>query len=65
MPDYSGGDLLADLLAARGVRHIFSVSGGPLNPLYRGTLRAPVRIVHTRHEAAAAFMADGTARVTR
>ena len=65
MPDYSGGDLLADLLAARGVRHIFSVSGGPLNPLYLGTLRAPVRIVHTRHEAAAAFMADGTARVTR
>ncbi len=65
MPDYSGGDLLADLLAARGVRQIFSVSGGPLNPLYRGTLRAPVRIVHTRHEAAAAFMADGTARVTR
>ena len=65
MPDYSGGDLLADLLASRGVRHIFSVSGGPLNPLYRGTLRAPVRIVHTRHEAAAAFMADGTARVTR
>ena len=65
MPDHSGGDLLADLLAARGVQHIFSVSGGPLNPLYRGTLNAPVRIVHTRHEAAAAFMADGTARVTR
>ena len=65
MPDHSGGDLLADLLVARGVQHIFSVSGGPLNPLYHGTLRAPVRIVHTRHEAAAAFMADGTARVTR
>ena len=64
-PDYPGGDLLVDLLAARGVQHIFSVSGGPLNPIYHGTLRAPVQIVHTRHEAAAAFMAEGTARVTR
>ena len=64
-PDYPGGDLVVDLLAARGVQHIFSVSGGPLNPIYHGTLRAPVRIVHTRHEAAAAFMAEGTARVTR
>ena len=63
--EYPGGDLVVDLLAARGVRHIFSVSGGPLNPIYHGTLRAPVRIVHTRHEAAAAFMAEGTARVTR
>ena len=65
MPDYHGGDLVVDLLAARGVQHIFSVSGGPLNPIYHGTLHAPVRIIHTRHEAAAAFMAEGTARITR
>ncbi|MDE0710467.1 MAG: thiamine pyrophosphate-binding protein [bacterium] len=64
-PDYPGGDLVVDLLAARGIEHVFSVSGGPLNPIYQATLRAPVRIVHTRHEAAAAFMAEGTARVTR
>jgi len=63
--DYPGGDLVVDLLAARGIEHVFSVSGGPLNPIYQATLRAPVRIVHTRHEAAAAFMAEGTARVTR
>ena len=65
LSEYSGGDLVVDLLAARGVEHIFSVSGGPLNPIYHATLRAAVRIVHTRHEAAAAFMAEGTARVTR
>ena len=64
-PEYHGGGLVVDLLAARGVRHIFSVSGGPLNPIYHGTLRSSVRIVHTRHEAAAAFMAEGTARITR
>ena len=64
-PDFLGGDLVVDLLSSRGVQHIFSVSGGPLNPIYHGTLRAPVRIIHTRHEAAAAFMAEGTARVTR
>ena len=62
---YLGGDLIVDLLASRGVQHIFSVSGGPLNPIYHGTLGSPVRIVHTRHEAAGAFMAEGTARVTR
>jgi len=65
IPDYPGGDLVVDLLAARGIERIFSVSGGPLNPIYHATLRAPVQIVHTRHEAAAAFMAEGTARVTR
>ena len=63
--DYVGGDLVVDLLAARGVERIFSVSGGPLNPIYHATLTRPVQIVHTRHEAAAAFMADSTARVTR
>ena len=62
---YSGGDLVVDLLADRGIRHVFSVSGGPLNPIYHATRQAPVGIVHTRHEAAAAFMAEGTARVTR
>ena len=63
--EHSGGDLVVELLADKKIDHLFSVSGGPLNPIYRGTLRAPVRIVHTRHEAAAAFMAEGTARVTR
>ena len=62
---YTGGDLVVDLLAAKGVERIFSVSGGPINALYHGTVGRPVRIVHTRHEAAAAFMAEGTGRATR
>ena len=61
----TGGSLLTDLLIARGVERIFSVSGGPLNPIYHATLERPLQVIHTRHEAAAAFMAEGTSRVTR
>ena len=63
-PGYHGGNLLVSALAERGVRHVFSVSGGPLNPIYVATLESSVRLIHTRHEAAAGFMADATARLT-
>lgn len=43
---------------------MFSVSGGPLNSLYNATVDAGLRLIHTRHEAAAGFMADATARLT-
>jgi acetolactate synthase-1/2/3 large subunit len=58
-----GGDLLVAALAERGVRRVFSVSGGPLNSLYHAAATSPVQLVHTRHEAAAGFMADATARL--
>lgn len=61
---YEGGNLVASVLAERGVERIFSVSGGPLNSLYSATVESPVRIIHTRHEGGAGFMAEGTARIT-
>jgi len=65
MAKVDGGTLLARMLAAEGVKCVFSVSGGSINPLYRGCDELGIRVIHTRHEAAAAFMADGWARTSR
>lgn len=65
MGRFDGGRLIAEMLVREGVRYVFSVSGGPLNPFYKACEELGIQIVHTRHEAAAAFMADGWARATR
>lgn len=64
MGTYDGGRLIAEVLDREKVEVVFSVSGGVLNPLYRGLEELGIRVVHTRHEAAASFMADGWARTT-
>lgn len=61
---HEGGDALVAALARHGVTTLFSVSGGPINSAYHATTRHPVTIVHTRHEAAAGFMADSVYRST-
>lgn len=61
---YEGGDLLAESLKSLGVRQIFSVSGGPLNSLYHAASVHDLPVIHTRHEAAAVFMAEAVSRVS-
>ncbi len=61
---YEGGELLAESLKHLGVRRIFSVSGGVINSLYHGAAAQGLELVHARHEAAAAFMAEAVARVS-
>ena len=58
------GDVVCSVLRDRGVQFIFSVSGGPINALYRGARTAGIRLIHTRHEAAAGFMADAIGRLS-
>lgn len=60
-----GGQLAARFLSDAGVQYIFSLSGGPLNLLYSGCLDAGIEVVHTRHDTAAAFMAEGCGRASR
>lgn len=60
----NGATLLVRALRAAGVRTIFSLSGNQVLGVYDACLREGMRIVHTRHEAAAVHMADGWARVT-
>jgi len=65
MGDVTGGRLVVDLLRAEQVRYIFGIVGSTfldvLDALYDDH---SVEYINVRHEQAAAFMADGLARVT-
>ena len=65
MSDIAGGRLVVDLLEAEGVRYVFGIVGSTfldvLDALYDDH---GVEYINVRHEQAAAFMADGLARVT-
>jgi acetolactate synthase-1/2/3 large subunit len=59
-------DLIVHYLEQFGVEYVFGIPGSPLGPLFdaltRSEKRGGPRMVLTRHEAGAAFMADGYAR---
>lgn len=61
-------DLLVAYLEQMGVEYVFGIPGGAIEPLYnalaRSERRGGIRHVLARHEAGAAFMADGYARET-
>src|SRR5258708_23102252 len=59
-----GGDLLARALAAAGTRHVFTLSGNHVMPVFDAALDARLSLIHVRHEAAAAHMADAWGRLT-
>ena len=59
-----GADLLARALARAGVRHLFSLSGNQIMPVYDAALDARLAITHVRHEGAAVHMADAWGRLT-
>jgi acetolactate synthase I/II/III large subunit len=58
-----GADLVVAALADRGVRQLFSLSGNQILPVYDATIGRDLRIIHTRHEAAAVHMADAWGRL--
>src|ERR1700761_9258860 len=60
-----GGRLIAQRLKAHGVTKLFTLSGGHLFSLYEGCVAEGIEIIDTRHEATAAFAAEGWAKVTR
>src|SRR4051812_26274224 len=62
---YHGGRLVARRLKAHGVSRLFTLSGGHLFSIYDGCRAEGVEIVDVRHEATAAFAAEGWAKVTR
>ena len=57
-------EYLIEALADAGVRHIFGVIGGAVVPLFTASVGRRAQIVMAKHEAGAAFMADGYARVS-
>src|SRR5215210_2052981 len=60
-----GGRLVARRLAAHGVTKLFTLSGGHIFSVYDGCRTEGVDLIDTRHESAAAFAAEGWAKVTR
>ena len=59
-----GGDLVAQVLRAQGVRFLFTLCGGHISPVLVGAKAVGIRVVDTRHEATAVFAADAVARLT-
>jgi acetolactate synthase-1/2/3 large subunit len=64
MATLRGAEILTRTLAAAGVRHLFSLSGNQIMPVYDAALDAGLSIVHVRHEGAAVHMADAWGRLT-
>jgi acetolactate synthase-1/2/3 large subunit len=60
----SGGELIADVLAAQGVRFLFTLCGGHISPILVAAKARGIRVIDVRDEATAVFAADAVARLT-
>jgi thiamine pyrophosphate-dependent acetolactate synthase large subunit-like protein len=58
-----GGHRVAEALARRGVRVLFTLCGGHISPILVGAKDRGIRVVDVRDEASAVFAADATARL--
>jgi len=60
----TGGQIVARTLRELGADLIFSVSGNQILPIYDAALDFDLRIVHLRHESAAAYAAAASAELS-
>ena len=56
----NGGDIIGAVLAAQGVKHVFTLCGGHISPILVGAKQRGIRIIDVRSEANAVFAADAT-----
>ncbi|XP_077467304.1 2-hydroxyacyl-CoA lyase 2 [Stigmatopora argus] len=59
-----GGESVADVLRAHGIKYVFTLVGGHISPILVACEKVGIRIVDTRHEATAVFAADAVARLS-
>lgn len=59
----TGGQIVAQTLHELGAETIFSVSGNQILPIFDAAADAGIRIIHMRHESAAAYAAAACAEV--
>ena len=62
---FHGGWLVARRLKAHRLGPLFTLSGGHLFSIYDGCVKEGIPIVDVRHEATAAFAAEGWSKATR
>src|SRR5574341_767520 len=60
----NGGERVAEVAAAHGVRFLFTLCGGHISPILVGAKQRGIRVVDVRHEASAVFAADAVARLS-
>ncbi len=65
MARVQGGYLVAEALYDLGVRNIFTLGGGHINPIYKACTDLGIRLIDTHHEQGAAMAADAYGRLTR
>jgi acetolactate synthase-1/2/3 large subunit len=65
MSSVSGGQIAAEALVEKKVKHIFTLSGGHITPIYQYLEHSVVTLFDTRHEQAAVFMAEAWGKMTR
>ena len=65
MPEVSGGELVAQVLARSGVDVVFMLHGAHIDPIYLACLDHRIATIGVRHEAAAGHAAEGYARAGR
>ena len=56
--------LIAERLSSQGVRRMFGLCGGHIQPMWDAVARAGIDVIDVRHEAAAVYMAHATADLT-
>jgi acetolactate synthase-1/2/3 large subunit len=60
----TGADVIVETLEARGVTHVFGVSGAKIDKVFDRLLDSSIETVLCRHEQNAAFIAGGIGRLT-
>ncbi|KAF7638522.1 hypothetical protein Mgra_00001896 [Meloidogyne graminicola] len=58
-----GGELVADVLKAHGVKEIFTLCGGHISPILVACETLGIKVFDTRHEVNAVFAADCVSRL--
>lgn len=61
---HHGGEIVAEVLQAHGVKYVFTLCGGHISPILVACEKLGIRIVDTRHEVSAVFAADAVARLS-
>lgn len=64
MSEQHGGDIIGEVLARRGIKHLFTLCGGHISPILVGAKKRGIRVVDMREEVNAVFAADAAARLT-
>jgi thiamine pyrophosphate-dependent acetolactate synthase large subunit-like protein len=65
MAELTGNEILARCVKAQGVKDIFFIMGGPMLDAETACINEGIRLIDTRHEQGAAYMAQGYSRVTQ